>query len=130
MQCEIELFDIEEFLGTMMPQLNEKQRRYFLASFSKLMGRGSVTKLSEMTGVSAVTISKARQEIKTLKRNPRARPSFNDDVRIRSPGAGRRSATEIYPELTVELESLLEDNTIGDPMSPITWTTKSTRTPN
>ena len=128
MQYEIELSDIEEFLGTMMPQLNEKQRRYFLASFSKLMGRGSVTKLSEMTGVSAVTISKARQEIKTLKRNPRARPSSDDDVRIRSPGAGRRSATEIYPELTVELESLLEDNTIGDPMSPITWTTKSTRT--
>jgi hypothetical protein len=81
-----------------------------------------------MTGVSAVTISKARQEIETLERDPCARLSSDDDVRIRSPGAGRRSATEIYPELTVELESLLEDNTIGDPMSPITWTTKSTRT--
>jgi hypothetical protein len=92
------------------------------------MGIVSVTKLSEMTGVSAVTISKARQEIETLERDPCARPSSDDDVRIRSPGAGRRSATEIYPELTVELESLLEDNTIGDPMSPITWTTKSTRT--
>jgi hypothetical protein len=76
MQCEIELSDIEEFLGTMMPQLNEKQRRYFLASFSKLMGRGSVTKLSEMTGVSAVTISKARQ---------RSRPSRGIHVHVPRP---------------------------------------------
>lgn len=127
MQYVIELPDVHDFLGTMMPQLNEKQRRYLLASLSKMLGRGSVAELSNITGVSAVTISKARKEIKGLDKDPRARSSLEEGERIRSPGAGRKPATEVYPELVKELESLLEDNTIGNPMSPITWTTKSTR---
>jgi hypothetical protein len=43
-------------------------------------------------------------------------------------GAGRRSREETQPGLIKALESLIEPVVRGDPMSPLRWTCKSTRT--
>jgi hypothetical protein len=48
--------------------------------------------------------------------------------RVRRPGGGRRSAIEADPDLLVVLDSLVEPGSRGDPMSPLRWTAKSTRT--
>jgi hypothetical protein len=47
----------KERIGTMVPILNERQRRLFLASEAMSMGRGGITQISRITGVSRVTIT-------------------------------------------------------------------------
>ena len=47
--------------------------------------------------------------------------------RVRRPGAGRKRAVDVDPELLVVLDSLVEPESRGDPMSPLRWTIKSTR---
>jgi hypothetical protein len=47
--------------------------------------------------------------------------------RQRHPGAGRKRADQVDPELTAALERLVEPETRGDPQSPLRWTCKSTR---
>lgn len=63
-----------EFVGIMVPQLNEKRRRIFLGALSQLLGHGGVTSLSELTGISRVTITNAKHEIKVLQNDPNTRP--------------------------------------------------------
>src|SRR3990172_4809518 len=48
--------------------------------------------------------------------------------RVRRPGAGRMPLTEADPRLMAAVDRLLDDQTRGDPMSPLRWTCKSTRT--
>jgi Rhodopirellula transposase DDE domain len=47
--------------------------------------------------------------------------------RVRRPGAGRKRATQLDPGLRPALLALVEPDERGDPMSPLRWTTKSTR---
>src|SRR5215203_5788341 len=48
--------------------------------------------------------------------------------RVRAPGAGRKRSRERDPGLLPALLALIEPEERGDPMSPLRWTTKSTRT--
>jgi len=45
--------------------------------------------------------------------------------RVRRPGAGRRKLTAKDPTLLTDLETLLEPATLGDPMRPLRWVSKS-----
>jgi transposase len=47
--------------------------------------------------------------------------------RARRPGGGRKRAAELDPGLRPALLDLVEPEQRGDPMSPLRWTTKSTR---
>lgn len=49
-------------------------------------------------------------------------------ARIRPPGAGRPKAVDAQPGLLLALDDLVEPESRGDPMCPLRWTTKSTRT--
>ena len=49
-----------------------------------------------------------------------------DTDRIRRKGGGRKALKELYPSLLSDLEALLTPATLGDPQSPLIWTTKST----
>ncbi len=115
------------FVGSMMPSLDERQRRLFLAKFSEYLGYGSAMGLSELTGVSQKTISQAKKEFKDIEIDPRARPKANEQGRVRAPGGGRKSILDTDPEIWICLEKLLDGNTVGNPESLITWTTKSLR---
>ena len=105
-------------LNTVLPHLNEKQRRLFLAAEAKALGWGGISKVAQATGVSRVTIYKALEEIQL--HSPVSE-------RIRKPGAGRKGVEEHYPDLSKALESLVDPVTRGDPESPLRWTCKSTR---
>ena len=48
--------------------------------------------------------------------------------RVRRPGAGRKPQTVTDPGLVAALLGLVEPGERGDPMSPLRWTVKSTRT--
>lgn len=105
-------------LNTVLPHLNERQKRLFLAAEAKTLGWGGISKVASATGVSRVTIYKALKEIK-----------FHPPVseRIRKFGGGRKGIDVQHPNLLRELESLVDPVTRGDPMSPLRWTCKSTR---
>ncbi|PIU50183.1 MAG: ISAzo13 family transposase [Desulfobacterales bacterium CG07_land_8_20_14_0_80_52_14] len=105
-------------LNTVLPHLNEKQRRLFLAAEAKALGWGGISKVAQATGVSRVTIYKALEEIQL--HSPVSE-------RIRKLGAGRKGIEEHYPDLSKALESLVDPVTRGDPESPLRWTCKSTR---
>jgi hypothetical protein len=45
--------------------------------------------------------------------------------RVRRAGGGRRSVCENDPGLIPALERLVEPGTLGDPMRPLTWVSKS-----
>ena len=47
--------------------------------------------------------------------------------RARRPGGGRKQAADLDPGLRLALLALVEPDERGDPMSPLRWTTKSTR---
>ena len=105
-------------LKTVLPHLNEKQRRLFLAAEAKALGWGGISKVAQATGVSRVTIYKALEEIQ--KDSP-----VSEMVRL--PGGGRKKVEQYHPDLLRKLESLVEPVTLGDPESPLRWTCKSTR---
>jgi len=105
-------------LKTVLPHLNERQKRLFLAAEAKTLGWGGISKVASATGVSRVTIYKALKEIE-----------FHAPVseRIRKSGGGRKGIDVHHPDLLRELESLVDPVTRGEPMSPLRWTCKSTR---
>ena len=46
-----------------LPLLNEKQKRMFLAAEAESMGRGGLFKVSKLSGISRVTLNIGMQEI-------------------------------------------------------------------
>ncbi len=105
-------------LGT----LNEFQARLFVAEKARELGRGGVSHLSRLTGMSRPTIMKGLAELR--QRGP-VQPVA--EGRVRRPGAGRKAVEEVDPRVKAELTRIVEETTAGDPMSLLKWTNKSTR---
>ena len=115
---------IQEKLKKIAPFLNEKQRRIVFAAEAEQIGRGGKSQISSLTGMSRSTLNAGFSDLKALKENG----FVSDNGRIRRCGAGRKQIAESSPDLVVALEALIEPVTCGDPMSPLRWTVKSTRT--
>ena len=75
--------------------------------------------MHQMTGMSRPTILKGIREL-------RQSEPLTRDQRIRRPGGGRKRLEASDPGLERALESIMEENTAGDPMSLLRWTNKST----
>ena len=103
---------------SLFDHLDERQRRLVAAADATQLGRGGVSTVARCAGLSRPTIHKGLQE---LGRTPLP------GGRVRRPGAGRRPLREVNPALRVALERLIDPATRGDPMSPLRWTSKSTR---
>jgi len=106
-------------LGT----LNEAQARLFVAEKALELGRGGISRLSQLTGMSRPTIYKGAAQLRSGRRMSTAEAG-----RIRRAGSGRKRVEEVEPRLKRELTRILEETTAGDPMSLLKWTSKSTRT--
>jgi len=105
-------------LGT----LNEFQARLFVAEKASELGRGGVSRLARLTGMSRSTILKGLQEL-----SGSGAVSVPPQGRLRRAGGGRKRSTEVDPGVERALERIMEESTAGDPMSTLKWTTKSTR---
>jgi hypothetical protein len=102
--------------------LNELQARLFAADKALDLGRGGISRLSALTGLSRTTITKAVGELQSGKLVSRG------EGRVRRVGGGRKKVEGVDPGVRHILEKILEETTAGDPMSPLRWTSKSTRT--
>jgi len=103
--------------------LNEFQARLFVADKALDLGRGGIRWLSQLTGMSRTTITKAVQELHRGKEF-RVPPEGG----ARRPGGGRKKLEQTDPRLRQDLRRMVEESTAGDPMSLLRWTRKSTRT--
>jgi hypothetical protein len=103
--------------------LNEYQARLFVAEKALELGRGGTSRLAKLTGMSRVTITSGVDELRGGKR---LRASATG--RVRAPGGGRKKVEAADPALQRRLKAIVEETTAGDPMSPLKWTSKSTRT--
>src|SRR6516164_2622985 len=103
--------------------LNEFQARLFVADKALDLGRGGISWLSRLTGMSRTTITKAVQELHSGKEL-----CVPPERGARQAGGGRKKLEQIDPRLQQDLRRIVEESTAGDPMSLLRWTRKSTRT--
>jgi len=110
-----------ERIRNMLPLLDERQRRLYLANEAKALGYGGITQVSRVSGVSRVTITQGLSEINSEGYKPVAQS------RSRKEGGGRKRIETKMPDIMQKIEDLLEAHTKGDPMNPLLWTSKSLR---
>jgi hypothetical protein len=107
-----------EFFSVTKGLLNERDRRLVAAALAKVLGRGGQARVAAASGLSRNTVIAGAKELAA---------GAGPTVRVRRPGAGRKFAEELDPGVLDALESLVEPESRGDPMSPLRWTVKSTR---
>jgi hypothetical protein len=109
---------LSRFFSLTSPFLDERQRRLLAASMAEVLGRGGQSRVAGASGMSRNTILFGAKELTEG-------PVLQE--RVRRPGAGPKRKIDLDPELLVVLDSLVEPESRGDPMSPLRWTLKSTR---
>ena len=107
-----------ELLGT---ALNERQRRLWAAAESKAIGRGGVSRVARVVGISRRTIHDGLAELDQV------RAEEKPSERVRKQGGGRKKTVVKDSDLLRDLERLVDPLTRGDPESPLRWTCKSLR---
>jgi transposase len=100
------------------PYLTEQTRRVWVASEALTIGPHGIAIVSEATGISRTTITKAQAELE--------QPSHASSEQQRQPGGGRKPLLETDLCLLEDLNRLIDPYTRGDPESPLCWTCKST----
>ena len=103
--------------ATVMPLLDERQRRLLAGAQARALGRGGIEAVVQAAGMSRTTVQKALREMDS---------GVEPSARVRRLGAGRKRLTDKDPSLLSELDAMVEPLARGDPMCPLRWTSKST----
>ena len=100
------------------PHLDERQRRLSMGAEARALGHGGIRAVAVAAGVREATVSAGVDELDA---------GAAVLGRVRRPGGGRKRAAVADPGLRPALMALVEPDERGDPMSPLRWTTRSTR---
>jgi hypothetical protein len=103
------------------PTMTEAELRRWAAAEARSLGRGGITLVSEVTGVSRPRITRGIAELDDPEHTALVAAGG-----VRRPGAGRPRVTTTQPDLAAALDKLVSPATRGDPESPLRWTSKST----
>ena len=95
--------------------LDERGRRLFAAAEARAAGFGGVTAVARATGIARSTIDRGLRDL----------AASVAAQKIRRAGGGRLPLTRKDPTLLEDLRRLLEPATLGDPMRPLLWVSKS-----
>ena len=104
--------------GAIFPHLDERQRRLLLGAEARVLGHGGIRLVARAAGVREATVSLGASEVEAG-----AEPLG----RARRRGGGRKRLADTDPGLVPALLALVEADERGHPMTPLKWTTKSTR---
>ncbi|AJE43620.1 ISAzo13 family transposase [Streptomyces nodosus] len=105
--------------AALFPHLDERQRRLMMGAEARVLGHGGVRAVARAAVVSETTVRKGVLELEA---------GEEPLGRVRRPGGGRKRVADLDPGLRPALLALVEPDERGDPMSPLRWTVKSTRT--
>jgi hypothetical protein len=95
---------------------DERGRRLWAASEVRAAGWGGLAAVSDITGLARSTIERGLKDIDTA---PLGRG------RIRREGGGTRRRSDRDATLLDDLRHLVEPDTLGDPVRPLLWVSKS-----
>lgn len=138
---------IQERIKSVLPFLNERQRRVYLAAEARSFGWGGNSVISFLSGVCRESIARGKKELcqpivvedhddtnenvvpcanftghgNNMKNTKKKRNG------IRKKGGGRKSNPQIHPELLNTINNIVGAHTMGDPTNPLIWSSKSTR---
>jgi hypothetical protein len=104
---------------TIFPHLDERQRRLLMGAEARALGHGGIRLVARAAGVRGGTVSLGVSELEA---------GEEPLGRVRRPGGGRKRVADLDPGLVPALLALVEPEERGDPVSPLRWTVKSTRT--
>src|SRR5262245_26973091 len=105
-------------LEAILPHLDERQRRLLMGAEARILGHGGIRLVARVAGVAESTVSRGVSDLEA---------GGEPLGRVRRSGGGRKRAAQADPGLRPALLALVEPDERGDPMSPLRWTTKSTR---
>jgi Rhodopirellula transposase DDE domain len=97
-------------------KLDERGRRMFAAGEAMVAGLGGLETVSKITGLARSTIGRGKKELDAAPL-PKGR--------IRGKGAGRPTLSSRDATLIEDLRLLIEPATLGDPVRPLLWVSKS-----
>ena len=109
---------MEERIKMMLPQLNERQRRLFLASEAISYGRGGIAEAMRHSGASRNTIKRGIAEL-----------SIGEKLsgNVRQSGGGAKHIEEKCPDIQERIKAIVDGATYGNPMRILSYTTESLR---
>jgi hypothetical protein len=94
---EKDILGLKMRIETMLPVLDERQRRLFLATEARAIGYGGISRISEISGVSRITITQGLKEIESVQK-------ITQSVkRCRRAGGGRKPINKTQPGIIQEL---------------------------
>jgi transposase len=102
----------------LFPHLDERQRRLMMGAEARILGHGGIRAVARAAQVSETMVRKGVDELEA---------GEEPLGRVRRQGGGRRRSADLDPGLRPALRALVEPDERGDPMSPLRWTVKSTR---
>ncbi|MCD9876566.1 hypothetical protein LJ657_23580 [Streptomyces sp. NR30] len=82
--------------AVVLPHLDERQRRLYLASEAEALGHGWISAVARLAGVSESTVTRGREELAG---------GAEALGRVRRPGGGRKPAAERDPGLVAARSS-------------------------
>ena len=97
-------------------KLDERGQRLFAANEVRAAGYGALVVVSEITGLARSTINRGEDD---LDEGPLP------EGRVRRKGGGGKPLCERDPTLVPDLQRHAEPATMGDPMRPLKWVSKS-----
>lgn len=126
---------LKKKIDTMLPILNERQRRLYLAAEADSLGWGGISLISKLSNADRETISRGIKEIKAgivennnkEEKEPDESPKKKSVAMQRRKGGGRKPITEKDPGIVQALLDLVDKESYGNPENPLRWTCKSTR---
>ena len=125
---------VEAKFKALSPRLDEATLRLWAAAEARSLGRGGVSVVAKVAGLSRTTVYAGLAEIEAAgkAKDKRSKAAAQPVVaaaahkRVRAPGGGRKRLVDIDASLLGDLDALVEPTSRGDPMSPLRWTCKST----
>jgi transposase len=107
-----------------LPHLDERLKRIYLASEAEALGRGGAKEISSVFGIHQNTLTAGKKDLHS------GEVLISDDGNFfttRHKGAGRKTVVENHPEVIEALNRLIDGESFGNPENPLRWTTKSLR---
>jgi hypothetical protein len=102
-----------------MEDLDECGRRRWAGAEARSLGWSGVSAVAQATGLSHPTVRAGVRELDA--------PEVVSWDRQRRVGGGRQAIEVSQPEIVAALERIVDCSTRGDPMLPLRWVCKSTR---
>lgn len=111
---------IQRRIRSVLPLLNERQIRLYLASEAQSIGWGGQSKIAALSGKSRFLIARGEKELQHP--DMQAAPKS-----IRRKGGGRKKEVDKQVGLVDKIKEIIETHTVGDPECLLLWTSKSVK---